>query len=328
MRAGARVRGQARRGGVAPACWRRRTASTSRDRRDRRGRGRTALGPAGRRQRVDRSIREDLADLEAAEFVAAWRRPTPSCAEPSTGRARQSACARSRRVADHARKPPGPNREHPLPEPETAREWLAHDAADPPLRGARGRDVRQGEDRRLPAPRDRRGGDGRRRGARAARQRLPDLHLPRARPRARARHATRQASWRSCSAARTAAPRPRRLDAHVRPRAALHGRLRDRRRQPAARRRAGAGLRLPGHRGRHALHVRRRRHQPGHVRRDAQPGRAVEAAGRLHGHQQPVRHGHRARAPLGGDRPVKRKARASACPACAATAWTCSTPTA
>ena len=32
--------------------------------------------------------------------------------------------------------------------------------------------------------------------------------------------------------------RPRRLDAHLRPRAAIHGRLRDRRRQPAARRRA------------------------------------------------------------------------------------------
>ena len=52
------------------------------------------------------------------------------------------------------------------------------------------------------------------------------------------------------------------------------------------------------------LRVRRRRLQPGHVRRDAQPRRAVEAAGRLHGHQQPVRHGHRDRAPLRGDRPA------------------------
>ena len=49
------------------------------------------------------------------------------------------------------------------------------------------------------------------------------------------------------------------------------------------------------HRGGHAVHVRRRRLQPGHVRRDAEPRRAVEAAGRVHGHQQPVRHGHRAR---------------------------------
>ena len=46
--------------------------------------------------------------------------------------------------------------------------------------------------------------------------------------------------------------RPRRLDAHVRPREPLHGRLRDRRRQPAARRRHGAVLRLPRHRRGHA----------------------------------------------------------------------------
>ena len=39
--------------------------------------------------------------------------------------------------------------------------------------------------------------------------------------------------------------RARRLDAHVRRRAALHGRLRDRRRQPADRRRHRARLRLP-----------------------------------------------------------------------------------
>ena len=52
------------------------------------------------------------------------------------------------------------------------------------------------------------------------------------------------------------------------------------------------------------MRVRRRRIQPGHVRRDAQPGGAVAAAGGVHGHQQPVRHGHRARPPLGGDRPA------------------------
>ena len=52
-----------------------------------------------------------------------------------------------------------------------------------------------------------------------------------------------------------------------------------------------------------AVPVRRRRLQPGHVRRDDEPRRAVEAAGRLHGHEQPVRHGHVARAPLGRDRP-------------------------
>ena len=54
---------------------------------------------------------------------------------------------------------------------------------------------------------------------------------------------------------------------------------------------------------RDALHVRRRRLEPGHVRRDDEPRRAVEAAGRLHGHEQPVRDGHLARTPLRGDRP-------------------------
>ena len=120
---------------------------------------------------------------------------------------------------------------------------------------------------------------------------------------------------------------PRRLDAHVRPRAPLHGRLRDRRRQPPAGRRDGALLRLPRDRGGHGVRVRRRRLEPGHVRRDAQPRRAVGPARRLHGHQQPVRDGHLARAPLRASPTCTGAARASACPACAATAWTCSTPT-
>ena len=68
------------------------------------------------------------------------------------------------------------------------------------------------------------------------------------------------------------------------------------------------------HRRGHGLRVRRRRRQPGHVRRDAEPRGAVEAAGRLHGHQQPVRHGHRARAPLRRRPTCTAAARASACP--------------
>ena len=95
------------------------------------------------------------------------------------------------------------------------------------------------------------------------------------------------------------------LDAHVRRRAALHGRLRDRRRQPAAGGRDRALERLPRDRRGHRLRVRRRRGQPGHVRRDAQPRGAVEAARRLHGHQQPVRNGDVARAPHRADRPAQ-----------------------
>ena len=178
------------------------------------------------------------------------------------------------------------------------------DDAHPPLRGARGRDVREGEGRRLPPPRHRRGGDDRRRRPRDARRGLPDLDLPLARPRAVARRGSQQGHGRAVRPRVGRVARPRRLDAHVRPREPLHGRLRDRRRQPPARRGHGAVLRLPRHRRGDAVRVRRRRLQPGHVRRDAQPRRAVAPAGRLHGHEQPVRHGHRARAPLRRHRPA------------------------
>ena len=56
--------------------------------------------------------------------------------------------------------------------------------------------------------------------------------------------------------------------------------------------------------GRDPLDDGRRRDQPGHLRRDDEPRGALEAAGRLRDHQQPVRHGHRAAPPLGGHRPV------------------------
>ena len=118
------------------------------------------------------------------------------------------------------------------------------DDADPPLRGARGRDVREGQDRRLPAPLHRRGGHGRRRHPGAARRGLPALHLPRARPGARARHAAERGHGRAVRPRGRLLGRPRRLDAPVRLRAPLPRRLRDRGRQPAAGGRRGAGLRL------------------------------------------------------------------------------------
>ena len=150
------------------------------------------------------------------------------------------------------------------------------------------------EDRRLPAPVDRRGGDDRRQRAGAARQRLPDLHLPLARPRARARHAARERDGRavrhaSTAAAAGAAARCTCSTSRAASWAATGSSAATCRSRPGI----GAGQRLQGHRRGHALHVRRRRLQPGHVRRDAEPRRAVAAAGRLHGHQQPVRHGHR-----------------------------------
>ena len=179
------------------------------------------------------------------------------------------------------------------------------DDADPALRGARRGDVREGEDRRLPAPVHRRGGGDRRRDERARGDRLPDVHLPRARPGDRARHAAGSRDGRALRQEGRLLGRTRRLDAPVRLRAPLPRRLRHRRRQPAARGRRRAGVRLPRRERRDAVHVRRRGDEPGHVRRDDEPGRALEAAGRLHGDQQPVRHGHVARAALRRHRPVE-----------------------
>ena len=129
---------------------------------------------------------------------------------------------------------------------------------------------------------------------------LPHLDLPLARPRARARHAARGGHGRALRPRRRRAAGGRGGSMHMFDlRAALHGRLRDRRRQPADRGRVRPRRDYSRHGGRDALHVRRRRLEPGHVRRDDEPRRAVEAARRLHGHEQPVRHGHGARAPLG-----------------------------
>ena len=121
---------------------------------------------------------------------------------------------------------------------EDRRRAAREDAADPALRGARAGDVHEGQDRRLPASRGRRGGHDRRHRLRDARRRLPDLDLPRARPGAGARHRPEGRDGRAVRQGDRHLARPRRLDAPVRPRAPLHGRLRDRRRQPAARRRA------------------------------------------------------------------------------------------
>ena len=119
------------------------------------------------------------------------------------------------------------------------------DDADPPLRGARGRDVREGQDRRLPAPLHRRGGHRRRRHPGAARHRLPHVDLPRARPGARPRHRSEGRHGRAVRPRDRLLEGPRRLDAPVRLGQALPRRLRHRRRQPAAQRRRRPRQRLP-----------------------------------------------------------------------------------
>ena len=133
---------------------------------------------------------------------------------------------------------------------------------------------------------------------------LPDRHVPHPRARDRQGNGSEERDGRAIRTGGRMLSRARRVDAHLRRRAALHGRLRDRGRQPPDRRRARAGLGLPGLRRGHRLHVRRRRVQHRQLRRDHEPRRALEAAARLPGREQPLRHGHLDRAPLGRHRPL------------------------
>ena len=180
------------------------------------------------------------------------------------------------------------------------------DDADPALRGARRRDVREGQDRRLPAPVHRRGGDGRRLDpgdARAATTCSPPTASTARRWRAARRpnavmaelFGTRRRLLRAAAAARCTCS-----TSSAASWAATGSSAATCRSPPASR----SPRDYTGTDDVRRLHVRRRRHQPGHLRRDDEPRRALEPAGRVHGDQQPVRHGHRARAPLGGDRPV------------------------
>ena len=69
--------------------------------------------------------------------------------------------------------------------------------------------------------------------------------------------------------------------------------------------------------------LRRRRGARGRVPRGDEPGRAVEAAGRLHLREQPLRHGHLAGAGPGRDRDLEVRARLRHGRASRWTAWTC-----
>ena len=74
---------------------------------------------------------------------------------------------------------------------------LSRHAADPPLRGEGGADVRHGPDRRLLPPLHRPGSRGGRHADDAQAGRRGHHRLPRPRPHARLRHGSRRASWRS-----------------------------------------------------------------------------------------------------------------------------------
>ena len=88
-----------------------------------------------------------------------------------------------------------------------------------------------------------------------------------------------------------------------------HGVLRHRRRPPADRRRCGLGRPGAGQRPGRGVLLRRRRHQHRRVPRGAQPGRGVEAAGRVRVREQPLHGVHADRLGHGRRQPRRRPGR-------------------
>ena len=172
------------------------------------GRAPALLADAGRVDHIE------VVEIDGGEVVLFWDRP-PQAPRAGARAARRPGAAGGARSSSRAGVP-WKLMARRLPEPRYRARVARDDDAHPPLRGARGRDVRAGQGRRLPAPVDRRGGDDRRQRARAARAGLPDLHLPLPRPRAGARHAARERDGRAVRARRRLLARARRLDAHVR----------------------------------------------------------------------------------------------------------------
>ena len=117
-------------------------------------------------------------------------------------------------------------------------------------------------------------------------------------------------------------PRTRRLDAPLRRRPPLLRRQRDRRRRPADGRRPGAGGPDAGARPGDRLLLRRGGRGRGRVPRVHEPRGAVAAAGAVLLREQPVRHGHGARAVRSRRRTSRSRRRATRCPAWRSTAWT------
>ena len=142
-----------------------------------------------------------------------------------------------------------------------------------------------------------------------ARRRRGRRDLPRARPRARARHAPRRRDGGDVRQGQGLRARSRRLDA---PRSTSRGASTAATRSSAAgcrsRSASRSRTRCSGRSARDRLLLRRRRDGRGRVPRVAQPRRAVEAAGALPLREQPVRDGHRARAPRSRS-PISRRSR-------------------
>ena len=114
------------------------------------------------------------------------------------------------------------------------------------------------------------------------------LHVPRPRPHAAARRADGRADGRAARPSDRHLRRQGRLDAPDRRRARRDGLVRDRRRAHADRGRRGVGGEGARHRPGRRLLLRRRDDEHRGVPRGAEPGRRLEAAGRVRLREQPL----------------------------------------
>ena len=161
----------------------------------------------------------------------------------------------------------------------------------------------EGQDRRLPAPVHRRGGDDRRRHPGAQRERLPHCR-PTGSTARRSRGDSPNAVMAELFGREGGVSKGR---GGSMPSSTGSGASSAATASSAAACRCPPASRSPAITSRprtRSLDDGRRRHQPGHLRRDDEPGGAVEAAGRLPHHQQPVLEPGTALQALRCDRPV------------------------
>ena len=165
---------------------------------------------------------------------------------------------------------------------------LPSDAGHPAHGRGAGQGLRAAQIRRVPAPLHRaRGGGGRgSRGAQAGR--LRDRHLPRARARLRQGDERQVDHRRAVRQGHRLLEGAGRLDAPLRRREELPGRLRDRRRAHPAGGRHRLRVQVPRRRPGHALLLRRRLRPAGGLPRGRRAGGALAAAGGLHLREQPL----------------------------------------
>ena len=199
---------------------------------------------AGSRRRARSCARNCSATRASGSARRSRRRRSPSARISARPAAARSCAGCSRRANSACPKATSrhwratsdePHRDKPHLTARACARPPQRDDPHPPLRGEVRRTVQRGEDPRLPASLDRRGGHRGRRHAGAGARRRGGGDLSRARPRAGARHVGRTRHGGDVRQDRGLQPRARRLDAHVRRGDPLLWRQRHRRRRPAAR---------------------------------------------------------------------------------------------